>query len=226
MVTGKPGRRMNESRSSTERRSCCEFTSLQERVLRHIFRTILASGNAPTVGKLGLVLKESRHEIIRVLNTLEEMDLLLRKKGTQEIVSIYPFSLVPTRHQIVLEDGKRLFAMCAVDAVGMPSMFDRNVRVASQCDWCKTEITIEVEDGGVQAMSHPDIQIWNVEGQGGPDAETCCPVICFFCSSEHFGKWKNQNSDLAGRGRGEPLGQAYPDIRQRWKRYGEAIGVR
>ena len=217
---------MEKKESSTERRSRCELAPLQERVLRHIFRTILASGNAPAVGKLGPALRESGREIIRALDTLEEMDLLLRKKGTQEIASIYPFSLVPTRHQIVLEDGKRLFAMCAVDAVGMPSMFDRKVRVTSQCDWCKTEITIEVEDDEVQATSHPDVQIWNVEGQGGPEAETCCPVICFFCSSEHFDKWKDKNSDLADRGWGEPLGQAYPDIKRRWKAYGEAIGVR
>jgi hypothetical protein len=178
------------------------------------------------MGKLGLALKESGHEIIRILDTLEEMDLLLRKKGTQQIVSIYPFSLTPTTHQIMLEDGKRLFAMCAVDAVGMPNLFDENVRVISQCDWCKTEITIQIKDGQVQAASHPDIQIWNVEGQGGPDAETCCPVICFCCSAEHFGKWRDKNSDLAKRGRGEPLEQAYPDIRQHWKRYGEARGVR
>ena len=217
---------MKEYKSSTERRSCCELAPSEKEVLRHIFKAILTSGKAPPVEELRVSLKKSDDEIIRVLDTLEEMDLLLRKKGTQQIVSIYPFSLVPTRHQIVLEEAKKLFAMCAVDAVGMPNMFDKNVKVVSQCDWCKDGITIEIKDGEVQATSHPDIQIWNVEGQGGPDAETCCPVICFFCSGEHFGKWKDKNSDFAKKGRGEPLEQAYPDIRKRWRRYGEAIGVR
>ncbi|MGB7063069.1 MAG: organomercurial lyase [Candidatus Zixiibacteriota bacterium] len=217
---------MKKDQSSTERRSRYELTALEKEVLRDIFKTILASGKAPTVEELGVSLEKSDDEITRVLDTLEEMDLLLRRKGTQEVVSIYPFSLLPTRHQIVLEEGEKLFAMCAVDAVGMPGMFDKNIKVTSQCDWCKTEITIEIKDGEISATSHADLQIWNVEGQGGPDAETCCPVICFFCSGEHFGKWKDENSDLAKKGRGEPLEQAYPDIRNRWRQYGEAIGVR
>jgi hypothetical protein len=216
---------MNES--STERRSCYKLTPLENRTLRGIFRAILTSGEAPAVDELGKVLKASDEEIIRVLDGLEKMDLLLRKKGTQQIISIYPFSLVPTRHQTILEDGKKLFAMCAVDALGMPNMFDQAVKIVSQCDWCKSEITLDIRDGQVVTRSHPDIQIWNVEKPGeGPDAEICCPVISFFCSAGHFGNWKNENSDLARRGRGEPLKQAYPDIRKRWRRYGEAIGVR
>jgi predicted Zn-ribbon and HTH transcriptional regulator len=222
-----PGVRMNINESSTERRSCCELTPLESQTLREIFRAILTSGKAPTLEELGRVLKTSGEETIRVLDSLEEMDLLLRKRGTQRIVSIYPFSLVPTRHHVILEDGRKLFAMCAVDAVGMPNMFDENVKVVSQCDWCKSEITIGIKDGQVATMSRPDIQIWNLEKPGeGPDAEVCCPAISFFCSVEHFGKWRDKNSDLAKRGRGEPLKQAYPDIRKRWTRYGEAIGVR
>ena len=216
---------MNES--STERRSRSELTPLQNQTLRHIFKAILTSGEASTVKELAQVSKASDEEIIRVLDSLEDMDMLLRKRGTQQIVSIYPFSLVPTSHRIILDDGKKLFAMCAVDAVGMPNMFEENVKVVSQCDWCKAEITIDIRDGEIITRSHPDIQIWNVEKPGeGPDAEACCPVISFFCSVEHLGNWKNENSDLARRGRGEPLKQAYPDIRKRWRRYGEAIGVR
>ena len=44
--------------------------------------------------------------------------------------------------------------------------------------------------------------------------------------ADEYDKWKDKNSDLADRGWGEPLGQAYPDIKRRWKAYGEAIGVR
>ena len=216
---------MNES--STERRSCYKLTPLENQTLRGIFKAILTSGEAPAVKKLGKILKASDEETIRVLDSLEDMDMLLRKRRTQEIVSIYPFSLVPTRHRIILEDGKKLFAMCAVDALGMPSMFDQNVKIVSRCEWCKSEITVDIRDGEVVSRSHPDIQIWNVEKPGeGHDAETCCPIISFFCSPEHFGKWKDENSDLTRRGRGEPLKQAYPHIRKRWRRYGEAIGVR
>lgn len=56
-------------------------------------------------------LKRSDKDVVRTLDELEGKDLLLRKKGTQEIISIYPFSLVPTEHQLFLEDGKS-YSLC------------------------------------------------------------------------------------------------------------------
>ncbi|KPL04902.1 MAG: hypothetical protein AMJ73_03170 [candidate division Zixibacteria bacterium SM1_73] len=217
---------MNANKSSRKKRSCFELAPLEKKALSSIFKTILEFGRAPTVEELELSMKESGSRVITILDELEEKDLLLRRKGTQQVVSIYPFSLTSTKHQIVLEDGKALFAMCAVDALGMPNMFNKNVEVISQCEWCKQEITIEIKNGEVTTRSHPHIQIWNLERQEGPSAETCCPVISFFCSDEHFREWQDKNSDLAKKGQNNALDQAYPDIRERWKRYGETVGVR
>ncbi len=217
---------MNTNESTPKRLGCCRLAPLEKEALSHIFKVIVRSGMAPTAEELRLHLKKSVNGTIDVLDSLEEKDLLLRKKGTQRIISIYPFSLTATSHRVILEGGKQLFAMCAVDAVGVSSMFDKDVKVISLCGWCKQEVTIEIKNGEIIKKSHPHTMIWNLERQEGPAAETCCPMINFFCSNEHFAEWESANPDLSKAGQGDLLEQAYQDIKERWKSYGERVGVR
>jgi predicted transcriptional regulator len=217
---------MKRNKSESRKQGCCALTASEKEVLRRIFNAILESGRAPTTEKLQSSAGKSPTEIARILDELEQRDLLLRAKGTQEIQSIYPFSLVPTRHEVTLEAGRKLFAMCAVDALGMPNMFDRNVKIVSECESCKEKITLEVKKGEIVTKSHPHIIVWNFEREQGPAAQTCCPWVNFFCSDEHFREWEKKNSELAGKGQAESLDQAYPAIKERWKAYGEEIGVR
>ena len=216
---------MNTNKSMSEKHGCCQLTALEKEALSQIFKNILGLGKAPTIEELRLHLRKSVNGTIDVLDALEEKDLLLRRKGTQQITSIYPFSLTPTNHQVVLEEGKKLFAMCVVDALGVPNMFNKNVKVISQCEWCKEKVTMEIKDGEIGAKSHPHILIWNLEQHEGPSAETCCPMVNFFCSDEHLKAWEDRNSDLSKKGGADLLEQAYPHIKERWKRYGDMLGV-
>jgi len=214
---------MGSSKSTEEEQCCCTLTSEEVYVLKYIFETILKTGRTPTIREMRLPLKKSEDEIIRVLNELEKKDILLRKKGTQEIVSIYPFSLIPTEHQIILENGRKLFAMCAVDSLGMPIMFNRKAKIISQCEKCKHEITIEIKDEKIAWTSHPNIMIWSPP-QIAPAAETCCPMVDFFCSKEHLQEWIKENPDLIGRI--SEIEQAFPRIKRCWRPYGEILGFR
>jgi hypothetical protein len=210
-----------------QREECsCEITPSQKEVLRGIFMAILKFKRAPRVEELTLSLKKSADDIIRVLDSLEEIDLLVRSKGTQHIVSIYPLSLAPTKHQVVLKDGKKLFAMCAIDALGVANMFNINVEAISQCEWCQQTIDIEIKNGEVVTKSHPQILIWSPRQRETPAAKTCCPLVNFFCSGEHLKEWQDKNTDLAKKGHSALLDQAYPEIKDRWKRYGQTIGIR
>jgi len=199
----------------------------EKEVLSSIFRFVLKNGKCPTIEELRLSLKRSDEEIIHALYELERKDFLLRKKGTQEIVSIYPVSLKPTEHRIFLEDGTRLFAMCAVDALGMPIMFNKNVRVVSRCEECKSEMVFEIKNEEIMFASHPDATICSPKRQVYPAAETCCPLVNFFCSWEHAKEWIAKNSELINNI--NPIvsvQQAFPKIKTCWKRYGEMLGFR
>jgi hypothetical protein len=206
----------------------CELKPEENEVLSSIFRFVLRHGKGPTIEEMRLSLKRSDEEIIRALDELEKNgDFLLRKKGTQEIVSIYPVSLKPTEHQIFLEDGTRLFAMCAIDALGMPIMFNKNVRVVSRCEECKSEMVFEIKSEEITFMSHPDATICSPKRQVYPAAETCCPLANFFCSKKHADEWIAKNSELINNI--NPIvsvQQGFPKIKPCWKRYGEMLSFR
>lgn len=205
----------------------CELKTEEIQVLRSIFRIILKHGKSPTMEELRLSLKRSEEEITHALDELEKKgDFLLRKKGTQEIASIYPFSLKPTEHHIILEDGTELFAMCAVDALGMPMMFNRNVKIMSRCKECQREMVFEIKNGEITHMSHQDATICSSKTQVYPAAETTCPLVNFFCSKKHADEWLEKNLKLTSNINRRSVKQGFPRIQACWKQYGEMLGLR
>jgi hypothetical protein len=205
----------------------CELNLDEIEVLRSIFRIILKHGKSPTMEELRLSLKRSDEEITKSLDELEKKgDIILRKKGTQEIVSIYPFSLKPTQHRIILEDGTELFAMCAVDALGVPMMLNRNVKIVSRCEECWQEMTFEIKNGKIARMSHSNATICSPKTQVYPAAETTCPQVNFFCSRKHASEWLEKNPKLTGNVNRRSVKQGFPRIQACWKQYGEMLGFR
>jgi len=146
------------------------LTSGEIEILKLIFEAILKTGKTPTIREMQLALNQSDDYIIHTLDELEKKDILLRKRETREIISVYPFSLTRTEHQIILENGKKLFAMCAVDALGMPIMFDRKGKIISQCEKCKQEITVDIvkeKNRSGLASQHYDLESWSSDS-------SCC----------------------------------------------------
>jgi hypothetical protein len=206
----------------------CELKPEETEILSSIFRFILKHGKCPTIEQLRSSLKRSDEEIIGAIDELEKKgDFLLRKRGTQQIVSIYPVSLKPTEHRVLLETGTRLFAMCAVDALGMPIMFNKNGRIISRCEECKSEMIFEIKNEEIIFMSHPDAMICSPRRQVYPAAETCCPFVNFFCSKKHADEWVAKNSELVDNI--NPIVSVrlgFPKIKECWKPYGELLGLR
>lgn len=203
----------------------CEVNPEGIEVLRSIFRIVLKFGRSPTIKELRSSLKRSDEDIIRGLDELEKKGLFLRKRGTQEIVSIYPLSLKPTQHQITLEYGPRLFAMCAVDALGMPIMFNKNVRIISRCEECREKMFFEIRNGEITYMSHQDATICSPKTQVYPAAKTCCPLVNFFCSKKHADDWIKKNLKQASSFNQKSIKQVFPKIKECWKSYGETLGI-
>jgi hypothetical protein len=56
----------------------------------------------------------------------------------------YPVSAVPTSHKVILADGRTLYAMCAIDALGCCFTFGQPVVVESICQLCGRPLRIAV----------------------------------------------------------------------------------
>lgn len=207
-----------------DKMSCeCEVSTEEIIVLKFLFDTVLKSGKTPTTDEFCSYLGKDREEITRIIDELERKDMIRRKRGTQKIINVYPLSLIPTEHRIILENGRELFAMCAADALGMPVMFNRDVTIISKCKHCKQEIVIDVKNAEIVRMSQPDISICSPPCQVAPAAETTCPDVNFFCSTDHAQRWIEENEKKRGNITRRSVRQAFPKIKECWKSYGKTL---
>jgi hypothetical protein len=162
----------------------------------HIFilETFASAGRSPTLDEIqsrfGLA---TATEAEARLETLESTGAIHRNPGDPAVTHAYPFSNEQTAHRVRLAGGPEVFAMCAVDALGMPFMLGRDARIESQCEDCKVTVRIELHRGEMVGHAPADTVVWLGEHAEGCVAATdLCPDLNFFCSPGHLGHWREQ----------------------------------
>jgi alkylmercury lyase len=83
----------------------------------------------------------------RALDALAAADLVHRDPASGTISVAYPFSGRPTVHQVQLDGGIDVQAMCALDALGIPQMTRRDARIRSTDPVGGQPITVEAHHG-------------------------------------------------------------------------------
>ena len=78
---------------------------------------------------------------------------------------IFPVSALPTRHRVSLKDGRRLFAMCAVDAMGTAFTFEQDAEIESECSECGAKIVIGIERGELAVVVPSSTHVLHVDLQ-------------------------------------------------------------
>ena len=93
-----------------------------------VLRSFVHTGAAPDLPSL------ARHaapfEVSQVLAELADGDFLCLDPAGQ-ITAAYPFSALPTRHRVRITGEATVFAMCAIDALGISAMTGRPVVIES-----------------------------------------------------------------------------------------------
>lgn len=102
----------------------------QRAIQQAVLRSFTATGRPPTSDELARVAAESSTTASQVLAALHRGDFL-RLDEAGRITAAYPFSALPTRHRVTPEGGVTVFAMCAVDALGIPAMLATDAEVVS-----------------------------------------------------------------------------------------------
>ena len=107
------------------------------------------------------------------------------------------------RTRVRLAGGPEVFAMCAIDALGMPFMLRRDVDIASACAGCGVEVRVEVRGGRVGAHAPSDVTVWFGDTSEGCVAATdLCPDLNFFCSPACREGWNRTHPEKRGMGLG------------------------
>ena len=105
------------------------------------------------------------------------------------IVHAYPFAGQPTEHRVELS-GRELYAVCAVDALGVAGMFRTDTTVKSNCRACSAPIEIgTARNGKSLSDSRPaGSVVWYDLAYNQTAAASCCPAIAFFSPTS---TWRN-----------------------------------
>lgn len=168
---------------------------------RVVLRAFLASGRAPTLAELRPVARQLGIGLERLLAELVVQDVILRA-ADGSIQVAYPFSSVPTSHQVQLDGAPPVFAMCAIDALGLPLMVGREATILTQDPTDGTLITIVVEPiSGEQRWLPTTAVVLANECSEQPiiKAECACPFINAFASPEAAERWRAAHPELVVR---------------------------
>ncbi len=190
-------------------------TAPGERGLRAVHQAVLRSfattGRAPERRTLEPVAAAHARTAGEVLAELAREDFLtLDEAGA--IRAAYPFSAVPTEHRVRIGDVV-VWSMCAIDALGIPAMLDRDVIITS---------TDPVDGGPVTVTATDGTLTWDPPGavvfagmpadRTGPAADTCCRTLNFFTGPATAATWRAAHPDVPGQvldgARAEEIGAA------------------
>jgi mercuric reductase len=90
------------------------------------------------------------------LGRLEAQDLIVLD-GVGEPQGAYPVTMKPTPHRLTV-NGHRVYAMCALDALGVSPMFHAKVEIDSSCEVTGDRIHI-LQDGLEVVVAEPATRI-------------------------------------------------------------------
>ncbi len=168
--------------------------SLHQAVLRHF----LSEGQAPDRAWLQEQARGLGLDADTAIGQLTGADLVhLDGRGVVSVA--YPFSGVPSGHRVQLAGGPAVWAMCAIDALGIPQIADRDATITaadpSSCD----PIQVEALAGGWRWAPAATVVLIAQTGAGGPSAECTCGHVNFYTNAQRARAYLDGHPDLTGR---------------------------
>jgi hypothetical protein len=167
-----------------------------------VLQAFLTLGRAPTPAELRESARGAGGSVEELFGELVRRDVLLdRPDGS--IRAAYPFSGGPTIHQVQFEDGRPpFFAMCAIDALGLPFMVGQAATIMTQDPMDSTPITIWIEPSTGEQIWIPQETVILADQRPksmSSVAECCCPLINAFAGQAQAAQWRRAQPEAAVR---------------------------
>lgn len=168
---------------------------------RDVHRQILrafADGIEPTPERVAGWAAAAEVEPDDAMAALAARDLVHRDPQTGAIVVAYPFSGVPTGHRLRLASGIEVFAMCAIDALGIAFMLDQHTTVHSSDPQTGEPIAVTVHPAGESEWTPASAGVLVARARAGESASCICPHTNFAASPQSGRSLLDQTPGLAG----------------------------
>ena len=152
-------------------------------VHRAVLRSFVRTGVAPDLPSL--TQHAAPFEVSQVLAELADGDFLCLDPAGRVTVA-YPFSALPTRHRVRISGEAAVFAMCAIDALGISAMTGRPA-------------VIESADPSTGEPVTAVVYVGRTAGQcAGPSASVCCGHVNFFATRASASAWAAAHPEITG----------------------------
>jgi hypothetical protein len=171
---------------------------VQRAVQQAILRAFATTGHPPAPGDLDAVTAGSGRSPAEVMSALHDVDAI-RLAPDGQITVAYPFSATPTRHRIQLGDRVDVYAMCAIDALGMSVMLGEDTLIESVD--VATGQPVTVTTIGSQTSWEPAgaVVFIGADAGGGPSADCCCDYLNFFTDRAAAQAWTRGHPRVPGQ---------------------------
>lgn len=119
------------------------------------------------------------------LAELQHRDVLRLERDHRSVALAYPFSGTATPHRVTLGDsGTAVFAMCAIDALGIPFLAGRPATVRSRDPVTGAPIEVTIDPEGRREWEPPEAAVVAAVSGTGTTADCCCPHVNFVARRE------------------------------------------
>jgi Alkylmercury lyase len=194
---------MTEQREGTrngivERLAGAQLSREEDDTRKAILKAFGKEGSAPYMREVAHVLGLPIEAVREACRTLARHDLIVWQVDETRIVSAYPFSGLPTAHQVLIEGRSTLYALCAIDALGIPFMLGEGARIRSSCFFCQGPVRVDIQDGLLREAKPWTLVVWSSDRDGCCVAEVRCPRMNFFCDEGHLHAWLATSPDERG----------------------------
>ena len=182
-----------------DRLSAARLNSYEDQVRREVL-WIFSAGATPRIMTLEKQCGLPSVHVREILHRLSGMDLLLLDTTGEAVLAAYPFSATPTPHEVRLRN-REVFALCAVDALGIPVMLQETATILSRCAYCGSPVEVQAQPKNLTRYLPADIVVWSppTEEDGCCSlAQSRCPSISFFCTGGHLEAWRQASGQPAG----------------------------
>jgi alkylmercury lyase len=163
---------------------------------RTVLRRFLATGTPPTARWVRQAAAEAGLDA-SALDELAAADAVHMVNGVVAVA--YPFSGIPTAHRVELDGLPAVYAMCAIDALGLPAMAGRDGRITSADPADGTPIEVTVRTGTWSWTPATAVVVAGRATGCGTDCgsfEVMCPNTAFHASPESARAWLASHGSL------------------------------
>lgn len=164
-------------------------------VHRAILRHFAATGTAPTDADIRAGINAPDLDTAKALRELAREDLVAVDNAGR-LVAAYPFSPTPTPHVVSFGDVE-VYAMCAIDALGMPFMLGTDATITSADPRTGQPVRVTITNGAAIYQPAEAVIVYAATGDSGRSVDTCCSTINFFTSASNAQAWITTHPNLA-----------------------------